>query len=96
MKSIWIIAASGLTALSACGDVGSAPDLRVDCGATDVIIDPDTAAAIKANTGEANFGTDVCAVANQIDSSSYSKPENVKVTMPSGNEYDVKLQSSQQ
>lgn len=54
--------------------MGGRHDLRVICGATDVIMDADTAATIKANTGAENFGTDICAVANQIDSSSYSKP----------------------
>jgi hypothetical protein len=84
--------AAGLSLLTACAGHGG---LRIDCGATDVIMDADTASAIKASSGEANFATDVCAVANKIDSSSYSDPQSVNVTMPSGNEYDVKLQASQ-
>jgi hypothetical protein len=52
--------------------------------------------AMHANADSADVLAEICRVANEIDSSSYTKPQTVNVTMPSGNQYDVKLQTSQQ
>lgn len=94
MKSIWIMATLGLTALSACSTSGQA--VRIDCGATDVIVTGDQLEAMQVNAGGTNVATDICVIADEIDSSSYTKPQSVNVTMPSGNQYDVELQASQQ
>lgn len=94
MRTLWILAAVGLTAIAACSNTEK--DLRVDCGQTDVVLTGKQANAIMANTGSADFGTEICSVASRIDASSYTKPQKATVKMPSGNSYDVKLQVSQQ
>lgn len=93
MKSIWIITAVGLATLSACS---TGQSVRIDCGATDVIVSEDQLNAMRSNAGEADVATSICLVANEVDSSSYTKPQSLNVTMPSGNQYDVKAQTSQQ
>ena len=93
MKSIWIIAAVGLTTLSACS---SGQSVRIDCGATDVIVSEDQLSAMNANAGDADVATSICKIANEVDSSSYTKPQSLTVTMPSGNQYNVEAQTSQQ
>ena len=92
-----LIATSGLLALAACGDRGPGT-IRIDCGATDVIIEQDQAQALLAGSGASAQETAVavCNTFRNVDASAYTEPTNVTVRTPNGAEVSGQVQASQQ
>lgn len=93
MKHVWIVGLAGLAAMAAC----SKPDatVRVDCGATDVLMSGALANEIRLQTTEALFAKEVCKTVKDVDASTYQQPTDVSVIMPNGKTYQVQLQVSQ-
>ncbi|WP_068117524.1 hypothetical protein [Tropicimonas marinistellae] len=65
----------------------------VECEMAKVTIDEKQTMMIKENTGEENFGRDVCEVVNSIDTAGLTDPTDVEITMSNGNVYNVTLQA---
>lgn len=95
MKSLWIVAAAGLTTLAACSEMSGPSGVRVDCGAIDVVMDTDTAAAIRANQADGNFAANICGNLQRVDTSKITGPVNAKIATAAGNEYDVRFEPSE-
>ena len=92
MKAKLLLSAAILVVVNSAGFAFAETMTTVECEKVKVIMDEEQVAAIKANTGEENFATDVCTVASKIDASTYAEPTAVNVQMPSGESYDLKLQ----
>jgi hypothetical protein len=86
-----ILGAAGLAILFGYGTAVAQTTTVVECDGVNVIMNEEQAATIKAQTGEGNFGTEVCAVATAIDVSAFAEPTDVTVKLPGG-DYPVKLQ----
>lgn len=100
MTTLARIAALGALAL---GPVAAHAEIqvRIDCGATDVILTEDQATIV----GEASqvmdftaaeFAAAVCDLFKDFDASGYADPTDVIVRMPSGVELAAQVQASQQ
>ena len=97
MSKLTLVAASGIALLSVVSAHAQGRDLRIDCGATDVIMNVDTAVIIKENTDMTaeEVAARTCEIFSQVDASAYTEPTDVTVTMPSGAQITAKMQVSQ-
>lgn len=91
MRGSLITGFATLMLVTACAAPSST--VRVKCGATDVLMPGALSNQIKEQTGELEFGHEVCKAVKDVDASSYSKPTDVKVIMSNGNTYQVQLQN---
>ncbi|MDV7145948.1 hypothetical protein R3X27_25000 [Tropicimonas sp. TH_r6] len=85
------VAAIFLTA----GAVTAETMTTVICDDIKVTIDEKQAMEIKEATGEENFGRDVCAVIDDIDTTNLSDAMDVEMTLSNGNVYNVTLQAAE-
>jgi hypothetical protein len=92
-----LIVASGIALMSVVSAQAQDRELRIDCGATDVIMSADTAVVIKENTDltAEEIAARTCDIFRQVDASAYTEPTDVTVTMPSGAQVTAKMQVSQ-
>ncbi len=79
----------------------AATQVRIDCGATDVILTEEQAETImKVNsvtdTSSQEYATAVCELFKDVDAAGYEDPTDVKVMMPDGSELEAQIQVSQQ
>ncbi|MCZ0961079.1 hypothetical protein [Paracoccus benzoatiresistens] len=97
MSKLTLAVAGGIALLSVVSAQAQDRELRVDCGATDVIMSVDQVVVIKENTdmtGE-EIAARTCDIFRQVDASAFTEPTNVTVTMPSGAQVKAKMQVSQ-
>ncbi len=92
MKGSMIAGFTALLLVTACAAPTST--VRVKCGNTDVLMPGALANQIKEQTGEIEFGHEVCKAVKEVDASTYTQPTDVKVIMSNGNTYQVQLQKS--
>ena len=90
---------ASFAALSACG--GPETQVRVDCGATDIILTEDQArtileASALTDTSSREFAVAACDLFKDFDSSALQEPTAVRVILPSGAELNGIVQASQQ
>lgn len=97
MSKLLLTAASGVALLSVVSAHAQGRDLRIDCGATDVIMSVDQTVIIKENTDMTaeEIAARACEIFKNIDASAYTEPTDVTVTMPSGAQVKAKMQVSQ-
>ena len=97
MSKLMLTVASGIALLSVVSAHAQDRDLRIDCGATDVIMSVDQAVVIKENTDMTaeQIAARTCEIFKDIDASAYTEPTDVTVTMPSGAQVMAKMQVSQ-
>ena len=93
MKSKVYLALVALAATSLAGSAYAEMMTTVKCEGVNVMMTEEQVAAIKAKTGEADFGMKVCEAAMKIDASTLTEPTAVTVTMSDGSTYDVKLEN---
>lgn len=85
---------AALTAAVMAGGAFAETMTTVKCDGINVMLTEEQAAAIKAKTGDADFGPKVCEAAMKIDASSFAEPTAVTVTMSDGSAYDMKLEAT--
>ncbi|MFH5776050.1 hypothetical protein [Paracoccus broussonetiae] len=97
MLKLLLTLASGIAILSVVSAQAQDRELRIDCGATDVIMSADQALIVKENTEMTaeEIATRTCEIFKDIDASAYTEPTDVTVKMPSGAEVKAKMQVSQ-
>ncbi|XDA97133.1 hypothetical protein AB1M95_13555 [Sulfitobacter sp. LCG007] len=92
----------GAAFLAACGEMMPGEDqmgtIRIDCGATDVIVTEAQAEAFHAGSGGTytSSAQAVCASAGSVDASSYDEPTIATVYTANGAAVELLVQNSQQ
>ncbi|MFG6084226.1 hypothetical protein ACEUZ9_000475 [Paracoccus litorisediminis] len=97
MSKLFLTAVCGIALLPVVSSHAQGTDLRIDCGATDVIMTVDQAVVVKENTEMTaeEIAARTCEIFKDIDASAYTEPTDVTVTMPSGAQVKAKMQVSQ-
>ena len=97
MKTQALLIASAIALAACAGDPGQEP-VRVDCGATDVIMTSDQANALLAGSGNSamDVARAICTAFADVDASGFTSPRDVTVLTANGAEVTGQVQASQQ
>lgn len=100
MKLMTLSVAVAVVSIAGCS---STPDrqVRIDCGATDVILTAEQGKTIQSvnaitETSSQEYATAVCATFEEIDASGFAEPTDATVVLTNGTELSAQLQASQQ
>lgn len=80
------------TGLAGCETSRKTTTIR--CEALDVILQEGQVATIKAATGEATFGSTVCAAVAGMDAANYGSTKSTAITLADGVQYNVSIRQA--